>query len=197
MQPLFFTSRTASLILNAAYVIWLIPEFIYRFTHRVDAKSLTDERFSGIGLAFSIWFGIFLGYWLAFAEPRADIAWHPVFLFALGIVLMVIGVAFRWYAVSILGKYFSVRLAIQPGQTVVRDGPYRWIRHPSYTGGLITMLGVGLVLTNWFSLISVLVAGFIGYSYRVMVEERTLIAALGEPYREYMKHTKRFIPFVY
>ena len=120
-----------------------------------------------------------------------------MFLFALGIVLMLIGIAFRFYAVSILGKYFSMRLAIQPGQTVVQDGPYRWIRHPSYTGALITLFGVGLALGNWLSLIVILVAGLIGYSYRVMVEERILLAALGDPYREYMKHTKRFIPFVF
>lgn len=79
----------------------------------------------------------------------------------------------------------------------MQDGPYRWIRHPSYTGALITLFGVGLALGNWLSLIVILVAGFTGYSYRVMVEERTLLTALGEPYREYMKHTKRFIPFVY
>jgi protein-S-isoprenylcysteine O-methyltransferase Ste14 len=138
-----------------------------------------------------------LAYWLAHAAPRADISWHPVFLYVLGIVLMVIGVVFRWYAVVMLGKYFSVRLAIQPGQMVIQAGPYRWIRHPSYTGALITMFGLGLAFTNWLSLISILVAGFIGYSYRVMVEERILIAALGDPYCEYMKRTKRFIPFVY
>jgi protein-S-isoprenylcysteine O-methyltransferase Ste14 len=197
MQPLIFTSRVASWILTAAYVIWLVPEFIYLFTHRVDPKSMTDDHWSGAGISLSLWAGIFLGYWLARAESWADIAWHPVLLFVLGIVLMVSGVAFRWYAVSVLGKYFSMRLAVQPGQTVVQEGPYRWIRHPSYTGALITLLGLSLVLGNWLSLLSILVAGFIGYSYRVMVEERTLLAALGDPYREYMKHTKRFIPFVY
>ena len=197
MQPLIFTSRTASWVLNAAYMIWLIPEFIYVFRHRVDAKFRTDDRLSYIGISISIWIGIFLGYWMAHVESWADIAWHPMFLFTLGIVLMVIGVAFRFYAVSILGKYFSMRLAIQPGQRVVQNGPYRWIRHPSYTGSLITLFGVGLALGNWLSLIVILVAGLIGYSYRVRVEEQTLLAALGDPYREYMKHTKRFIPFVY
>jgi len=197
MLPLIFTNHATVWILYTAYVIWLVPEFIHTFTHRVDAKSMTDDRRSGMGIGISIWVGIFLAHWLARATPRADVMWHPTLLFAIGIVLMVIGVAFRWYAVAVLGKYFSTRLAIQPGQTVIQAGPYRWIRHPSYTGALITMLGLGLVFTNWLSLISMLVAGFIGYSYRVMVEEQILIAALGDPYREYMKRTKRFIPFVY
>ena len=197
MQSLIFTSQAASWILNAAYVIWLAPEFIYAFRYRVDAKFRTGDRLSNIGISISIWIGIFLGYWLAHTEAWADTSWHPVILFAVGIASMMIGVAFRFYAISILGKYFSMRLAIQPGQIVVQDGPYRWIRHPSYTGALITLFGVGLALGNWLSLIVILVAGFIGYSYRAMVEERTLLVALGDPYREYMKHTKRFIPFVY
>jgi len=197
MLPFIFTNRTAVLILDAAYAIWLVPEFIHTYTHRVNTRAVADDRRSGLGIAFSIWAGIFLAYMLVHAEPQADIVWHPVLLFVLGIALMVTGVAFRWYSVSVLGRYFSFQLAIQPGQTVVQDGPYRWIRHPSYTGSLITMLGLGLVFTNWLSLLVVLLAGFIGYSYRVMVEEQILIAALGDPYREYMKRTKRFIPFVY
>jgi protein-S-isoprenylcysteine O-methyltransferase Ste14 len=88
-------------------------------------------------------------------------------------------------------------VAIQPGQAVVENGPYRLIRHPSYSGALITIFGVGLALTNWLSLIGVMVITFIGYSYRVWVEEETLANVLGEPYLQYMKRTKRFIPFVY
>jgi len=197
MQPFLVTNHIAGLILNAAYVIWLVPEFIHTYTHRVDTKSTADDRRSGLGIALSIWVGIFLAYTLAHAEPQADIAWHSALLFTLGIILMVTGVIFRWYAVSVLGKYFSFQLAVQPGQTVVEQGPYRWIRHPSYTGALITMFGLGLAFTNWLSLLAILIAGFIGYSYRISVEEQILIKALGEPYRDYIKHTKRFIPFVY
>ena len=196
MQPFIFTSYIAALILDAAYAIWLVPEFIHTYTHRVDTTSAADDRRSGLGVALGIWVGIFLAYALA-AEPHTVILWQPALLFALGITLMVTGVAFRWYAVAMLGKYFSFQLAIQPGQTVVEQGPYRWIRHPSYTGSLITMFGLGLVFTNWLSLFAILIAGFIGYSYRVSVEEQILIKALGEPYRAYMQRTKRFIPFVY
>jgi len=197
MLPYIFTNRTAALILDVAYAIWLIPEFIHTYTHRVDIKSAADDRRSGLGVALGIWVGIFMAYWLAHAEPQAVILWQPALLFALGITLMVTGVAFRWYAVAVLGRYFSFQLAIQPGQMVVEQGPYRWIRHPSYTGALITMFGLGLAFTNWLSLLAILIAGLIGYSYRVSVEEQILIKALGDPYRAYMQRTKRFIPFVY
>ena len=110
---------------------------------------------------------------------------------------MLAGVAFRWYSIRVLGKYFTRQVAIQPGQTVVENGPYHWIRHPSYSGALLTIFGLGLVFGNWLSLIGVIAIAFIGYSYRVSVEEKTLVEALGEPYRQYMKRTKRFIPFLY
>ncbi len=109
---------------------------------------------------------------------------------------MLAGVAFRWYSISILGKYFTTVITIQPGHTVVENGPYRWIRHPTYSGALLTILGLGAALGNWFSLATVMLAAIIGYSYRIYVEERALVESLGDPYREYMQRTKRIIPFV-
>jgi len=194
---LIFTNRMESLILDVAYVIWLFPEIVYSYIHPITASARTNDRHSGTVLVACIWFGVFLAYRFASKATRFFISWHPVILFALGILIMVAGVIFRWYAIRALGKYFTLRIATQPGQTVVEHGPYRWIRHPSYTGALITMFGLGLVFTNWLSLLSVLVCGFVGYSYRIMIEEQTLISELGEPYRAYIKRTKRFIPFVY
>jgi protein-S-isoprenylcysteine O-methyltransferase Ste14 len=130
-------------------------------------------------------------------QTWATISWHPVLIFSLGVMLVASGVAFRWYSIRLLGRYFSVRLGFQPGQTVMMDGPYRWIRHPSYTGSLITMLGFGLAFTNWLCLVSVPLIILVGYSYRANVEEQMLVTALGNPYREYMRDTKRFFLFVY
>jgi protein-S-isoprenylcysteine O-methyltransferase Ste14 len=79
----------------------------------------------------------------------------------------------------------------------VQSGPYRFVRHPSYTGILIMLLGVGIALTNWASLIVMLACGLIGLLYRVRVEERALAEALVQPYVDYMRHSKRFIPFIY
>ena len=185
------------LILNWGYVIWLVPELIHTFSHRVKASSRVDDPYSGIVLRLSLGTAVLSANWLARVETWGTIAWHPILIFSLGITLMVIGVAFRWYSIHLLGKYFSVQLAVQPGQTVMKDGPYRWIRHPSYTGSLITMLGLGMAFTNWLCLVSVPLIVFIGFNYRANVEERMLTNALGDSYREYMKGTKRFIPFIY
>ncbi len=192
MLPLFITNRLDSIILYVAYIIWLLPEVISSFTDKTE--KVKDP--SGAVIIASIFLGIFAGYWSADAVRSLAISWHRTLLFAIGVFLMLAGVAFRWYSIKILGKYFTRQVTIQPGQTVVENGPYRLIRHPSYSGALITIFGLGLAFTNWLSLIVVMVITFIGYSYRVSVEEKTLVNALGEPYREYMKHTKRFIPFL-
>jgi len=197
MLPLVLSDHTAALILNVCYFIWLIPEIIHTFSHRIDISSRANERYSNIVVRLCLGSSILLANWFIRVQTWATISWHPVLIFEAGIVLVLGGVAFRWYSIRVLGKYFSVQLGVQPGQTVMRDGPYRWIRHPSYTGSLITMLGFGLAFTNWLCLVSVPMIVLVGYGYRANVEERMLVNALGEPYREYMRDTKRFIPFVY
>lgn len=123
-------------------------------------------------------------------------AWQPV-VFWIGIAFMGIGLLFRIYAIRALGRYFTTRVATRSDQNVVEHGPYRWIRHPSYSGALLTVLGFGLATTNWLGLLLVLACSLAGYAYRVHVEEQALCTALGNDYREYMLRTRRFIPFVW
>jgi protein-S-isoprenylcysteine O-methyltransferase Ste14 len=85
---------------------------------------------------------------------------------------------------------------VHSGQTVIEAGPYRHIRHPSYTGALITVIGPGLVLGNWVSILALLACISVGYAYRIHVEETALVSALGQPYQEYMTRTARLVPFV-
>lgn len=197
MLPLVLTNHTAALILNMCYFIWLVPEIIHTFSHRIKTSSPANDYHSNLVLRLSLGIAVLLGNWLMRVETWGTISWHPVLIFGLGVMLVLSGVAFRWYAIHVLGKYFSVRLGVQPGQTVLKEGPYRWIRHPSYSGSLVTMLGLGLAFTNWLCLVSVPLIVFVGYIYRANIEEQMLISALGNPYREYMRNTKRFIPFIY
>jgi protein-S-isoprenylcysteine O-methyltransferase Ste14 len=119
-----------------------------------------------------------------------------VLLFWFGIALVYVGLAFRLYAIKVLGRYFTTSVAVVADQHVVADGPYKLIRHPSYTGLLIMFFGFGLSSTNRLSLLVLMGCALIGLSYRIHVEERALQAHLGLPYEEYMQHTKRLIPFV-
>ena len=197
MPPVFVANHVYALILYAAYLVWLLPEVISSFTDTAGKTLKVNDRASGAVLFASIWLAVFTGYLFAFLVRAAAFEWQRPGLFFAGIALMLSGVAFRWYSIRVLGPYFTRQVAVQPGQTVVQHGPYRWIRHPSYSGALLTLLGLGLVFTNWLSLLGVVAVALLGYSYRVRVEEQTLVQELGEPYRAYVRRTKRFIPFLY
>jgi protein-S-isoprenylcysteine O-methyltransferase Ste14 len=93
-----------------------------------------------------------------------------------------------------LGRFFTVDVRLQSGQTVVDRGPYRWVRHPSYSGMIITFVGMGLALGNWVSLAMLVVVPTAGLIFRIHVEERTLFDGLGEPYRRFAATRRRLFP---
>jgi protein-S-isoprenylcysteine O-methyltransferase Ste14 len=117
-------------------------------------------------------------------------------LFVVGLLLIVLGSLLRRYCWRTLGEYFTGDVKARADQPVITSGPYRWVRHPSYTAGMIMFIGIGLALGNWFSFALLTVATIATYSYRVAVEERVLLETIGEPYGSYMKQRKRFIPYI-
>ena len=196
MFPLFASNRFDELIVAAISLLWIVPELILSRTRRPDPSARADDRFSGIVVVVCLWLGIAGAYASGFGERQFTIEWHRTLLFLIGIVLMIAGLLGRWYSIRALGKYFTVVVAIQPAHRIIDVGPYHYVRHPSYSGALLTIFGFGLVFTNWLSLVSVVLIAAVGYGYRIAVEEKALLEALGEPYRQYMKRTRRIIPFV-
>jgi len=146
---------------------------------------------------FFTWLALSAGFTLTYTVPQAAMLWKRSSVFFVGIGLMLAGLAFRFYAMWVLGRFFTYDITVQAGQTVVEAGPYRYIRHPSYTGALITLVGLGLALGNWAALLTILACMGIAYAYRITVEEAALIAALGEPYKQYMRRTQRLVPFLF
>ncbi len=115
-------------------------------------------------------------------------------LFVLGLALMATGIAIRWWAIIVLGRFFTAAVRVQPDQTVIDRGPYRWVRHPSYTGIIIYFVGLGLALSNWLSLVVLFVVPLAGLTVRINTEERALLASLGEPYRQFCASRPRLVP---
>ena len=116
---------------------------------------------------------------------------------AAGVVLLVAGTALRWAAIRALWSYFTVNVSILEGHRVVRRGPYRVVRHPSYTGLLLRYLGLGLAFANWLSAALVFLPLLCVTLYRVRVEEAALREHFGEEYAAYARATKRLVPGVY
>ena len=200
MHTLIFTGTIYTYLYWIAFYIWLGLEVIgalfQRGKNRKDNASRQD-RGSMYVLIGALYAGLFLGFAITYFVPAATITWNQPLLVSIAVVLILIGVAFRWYAIRFLGRYFTRDVTVSSDQRIIQNGPYRYIRHPAYTGTLITMIGMGLGMTNWLSLLAVLLGFFIGHLYRVTIEEKALSTAVGEPYVRYMHRTKRFIPFIY
>jgi protein-S-isoprenylcysteine O-methyltransferase Ste14 len=117
-------------------------------------------------------------------------------MFWSGILLMISGALLRWHCVKMLGSLFNPAVIVKHDQQIVERGAYRWLRHPSYLGAIILFVGMGLALTNWFSLAIIALALCVVYGYRISIEEQALVQTLGAPYSRYMSRTKRLIPFI-
>jgi protein-S-isoprenylcysteine O-methyltransferase len=115
----------------------------------------------------------------------------------IGLAVFIAGIAVRWYSIAYLGRFFTVDVAVAADQKVIDTGPYRHVRHPSYSGVLLAFLGIGLLMSNYVSLFLVTVPIAAVFLHRIKIEEAALTAGLGENYRAYMQRTRRLIPFVY
>lgn len=114
-----------------------------------------------------------------------------------GLGLLLFGLGLRWIAILTLRRFFTVDVAIRKDHKVVDHGLYRFVRHPSYSGALLSFLGFGLGLVSWVSLLLVTVPILAVFLFRIRLEEKALEDALGDTYRNYRLRTSRLIPWLY
>lgn len=118
------------------------------------------------------------------------------FLTVLGMVMIIIGISFRAWAVNSLGKYFTATVQIKANHRLVTIGPYRIVRHPSYTGAFLAIIAGGVILESLIGFIISCIAMSIAYSIRIAIEEKELINQFGSEYQAYKRATKMIIPYV-
>ena len=145
----------------------------------------------GLAITTSYLVSPLLNHWRVGRAP------HLPFLPALGILMMAAGLTLRRWALVTLGRFYTRRLGVFEGQSVVQRGPYRIIRHPGYLATILICLGLPLVLSNWLSAILVVATLVAAYLIRIPAEEGMLLAAFGNEYRHYMAHTARLLPYVF
>jgi len=117
--------------------------------------------------------------------------------YPVGVALFFCGLFLRWFSIFYLGRFFTVNVAIAADHRVVDTGPYRYVRHPSYTGALLAFVGYGICLSNFASLLIILLPVSAAFHHRMRIEESALSHALGQAYTQYCTRTKRLLPFVY
>ncbi len=194
-MPVFATGL-GLVLFDTAYFVWLASELvgavlIPRLRGR-GATTVRRDRGSTALILLTVW--ISLG--IAFAFGYGGVVRLPDWVFYPGIFLMLLGIVIRQWAIAVLGRFFSLHVRVVEDHRVVDRGPYRWVRHPSYTGVLITFIGLSLAVQSLGALLVLLAVFIVSYGYRMKVEEKALLSELGRDYASYMKRTKRIIPYV-
>ena len=191
MNPLYLHDGAARALVLAAFGLWALVELYVRWRSRAAHREL---EWTFLAVLATIALGLVLGFRLEHVAGTVIGGWAQVIL---GTALLLAGTALRAWAVVELGRFFTVTVTIQPGHRVVDSGPYRRLRHPSYTGLLTSMLGLGIALGNWLSVLALVVLPLAGVLVRIRAEEAALTAALGDSYRAYAARTDRLIPGVW
>jgi protein-S-isoprenylcysteine O-methyltransferase Ste14 len=197
MRPLPYANSGAKAVFVALIAVWVVTEWITRARTRHNQGGTSTELGSlvAIGLSFAVGFGA--AFNLASNAEGAAIEFARWSIFILGALLVAGGIAFRQWAIYVLGRFFTVYVRVSEGQTVVESGPYRWLAHPSYTGMVMVFVGIGLMLGNWLSLACLAILPTAGLVVRIKIEERALLAGIGEPYRRFLETRSRLVPGVW
>jgi protein-S-isoprenylcysteine O-methyltransferase len=179
-------------------IIFLVSEFgLGAFKRAHSGESRVADRGSLALIWLVISFSMFLAYSLKHAVAQYSFQSFAQPASAIGAASFAAGLAIRWYAIIYLGRFFTVDVAIASDHKLIDGGPYRYVRHPSYSGALLAFLGLGLFTGNWVSMALVVVPIFAVFLWRIHVEEAALLLGLGDQYRSYMDRTKRLIPGFY
>lgn len=194
--PLFQQPGTKTAFV-AVCVLFAAGEFVMRARSRLISRGgAAVERWSLLVVLVTIGGGVLLAIVLALRHiAEVTVGRWP--LFVLGLVTIAAGAFIRQWAIFVLGRFFTVDVRVRPGQTVVDRGPYRWVRHPAYSGLLLCCIGIGLALGSWASLVVLATLPTLGLVLRIRSEERALLAALGEPYRRFAAGRSRLFPGVW
>ena len=182
-------------------VVWAIPSFWDIGRRRSRAPSTEKDKNSLLVVMLANYLSIGSALVIKLAPVTVGgiggIQILSPYLGFFGCAVMLVGMVIRWMAIGTLRERFTIDVNIVEGHQLVEKGLYGVIRHPAYLGGQVTMLGLGLALENWLSIVILIVIPLAGHLYRISVEEKVLVDHFGQSYVNYMKRTKRLIPGVF
>lgn len=187
MESIYYAVRIIALL-------WvLMVAFIAMFGMNQNLKA---DRASGLGLAITISsvLPIIKQTISSGASALGAFSWGFPFVSYLGFLLFFLGIIMNWNGILTLNKQWSGMVVIKNDHKLIDSGIYTCIRHPIYAAILLEILGLGLALSNWVSILLLIVPNLAALVYRIYVEEKALIEHFGDVYTDYVRKTKRLIP---
>ena len=115
-------------------------------------------------------------------------------LYLVGVVIFVAGLAFTVWARIHLGRNWSGTVTLKQDHELVRDGPYRYVRHPIYTGLLVAFIGNAISRDEWRGILAVAII-YAGFLFKLKLEERWMTEQFGDAYRRYVAEVPALFPF--
>lgn len=181
-------------------IFWLILEFITRLIARMNVNSKERYDFAMTKDEGSWWLITFSSAVMSVLILSVlHFRWEPNlpdYLFPIGVLLMGIGILLRAWAVISLGKFFTMEVVIYSNHDLIETGPYRWVRHPSYLGALVTTVGFGIASGYLVVLLSFLAILVLALGYRIYVEEKALKEKFGDEWVSYSARTYWILPWI-
>ncbi len=186
------------LIITACYWGWVVFEiWIISRDHRIAIND-SEDRGSRNSIIFWWSLGIVIGIFIIpNLLPGLIIGGNGTLVFATGIILILAGIILRFLSVRKLGRFFHSKIVIQEKHELITNGPYKYLRNPSYTGTLVSFIGFGIGIGNWLSLIILFFSGLVSFVRRILFENQALLKRFGNEYEEYRKKTWALIPFIW
>jgi len=111
--------------------------------------------------------------------------------------LTLAGLIIRITSINTLKQQFTYSVSKIDRHELIQSGLYKWIRNPAYLGQLMVFVGLAASLSNWLSIVFMIIPILLGYSHRIRIEEKFMAMQFGDSYSEYQKRTKKLIPGVY
>jgi protein-S-isoprenylcysteine O-methyltransferase Ste14 len=197
MQP-YYQTHTVGILYYLALLAWYGMEITQYLRQRQWRKEVARIGPRGY---LATWGGaVIVAVTMLFLAPHivpaAEIG-HGGIVFAIGIALVVAGVALRGWSFRALGQYFTFTVKTSPDQPVVTSGPYRLLRHPGYAGGMLAIVGLGLMWGNWVSMATLTLLWLALIVWRIRFEEAALLTTLNARYGAYASQHKRLVPLVW
>lgn len=192
----YFETSIYKEVFQLVFILYIMAEvFIFSYTSWENRKNLQKKK-GDKGSCILIVFGTIAVIFFNIFSRKNYFIILPTLMFWIGSLAIIAGIILRLYSVLTLRKFFTVSVQVDSKQNIIQTGPYKYIRHPAYSGSIVSLIGIALAFRSVIGIVGTLIIISLIYGYRINIEEKILESNFKTVYKEYKAHTKRIIPFI-
>lgn len=191
-----FSTSFHLIIFMIIFSLWCVSLLLERLIMRKENINIIKAR-GDKGTYFLVYLTVLFSVIISFVLGFNGLLRLPTIVSYIGILCILSGTILREFSILTLDQYFSFQISIVEDHRVVDSGPYHLIRHPAYTGIILSLLGISLALSSMVAVLVVIVICTIAFGLRIEFEEKLMLEEFGDDYLDYKSRTKKLIPFIY